>query len=47
MLETKVKSAAKVAELKTNLLFVDAEVKCIAALKEQKDELASSNLLNS
>ena len=33
MLERKVDSAAKVAKLKTELLFADAEVKRIAALK--------------
>lgn len=38
-LERRVDSAAKVAKLKTELLFVDAEAKRTAALRKQEDKL--------
>ena len=43
-LERRVDSAAKVAKLERELLFVDAEVKRIAALTEQEDELRKLQL---
>ena len=43
-MERRVDSAAKVAKLKTELLFVDAEAKRTAALRKQEDELRKFQL---
>lgn len=43
-LERRVDSAAKVAKLKTELLFVDAEAKRTAALRKQEDKLRKFQL---